>query len=349
MTSCSMPVRSAVIGLGAMGQRHARIYGELPNVELVGVADVDQCAVTRATRGRLTRGYTRYEELLEQERPEIVSVAVPTRLHFEVTQQLIERGIHVLVEKPIASTIDQAQRMIQAAEHAGVRLMVGHIERFNPAIIELKRRLDQAGVIFKVSALRAGPFPERIRDVGVVIDLATHDIDVMRFLLERPIERLYAETARRIHTAHEDLLVGTIAFAGGVIGSLDVNWLTPTKTRELSVVGSCGTFRANYLTQELTFYENGTMPVAWEDLATLRGASEGDVTRYAIERKEPLRAELEAFVATACESGPSPMPPEDAMETLGIAIGLIESACTGQSVWCADSTCAGYVPGPTGQ
>jgi UDP-N-acetylglucosamine 3-dehydrogenase len=168
----------------------------------------------------------------------------------------------------------------------------------------------------------------------VVVDLASHDIDAMRFLLGLPVERLYAETARRIHTAHEDLLVGTLRFAGGVIGSLDVNWLTPTKIRELMVVGSRGTFVANYLTQDLTFHENNDNSVTWQDLAALRGMSEGQAIRYAFERKEPLRAELEAFVAFVRDGGPCPASPEDATETLAIALGLIESAQTGRAVHC---------------
>src|SRR5690606_20141800 len=140
------------------------------------------------------------------------------------------------------------------------RLMVGHIERFNPAILELKRRIEQVGTIFQISARRVGPFPDRIRDVGVVVDLASHDIDAMNFILESPVETVYAQTAQRIHTSHEDMVLGTLRFANGTVGALDVNWLTPTKIRQLTVSGNRGTFVADYLSQDVAFYENGAVP-----------------------------------------------------------------------------------------
>ena len=150
----------------------------------------------RSPRPRMAERFVdTLDELFERERPDIVSVAVPTVLHHDVVMQAIEYGVHVLVEKPIASTVAEAERMIVAAERANVKLMVGHIERFNPAIIELKRLLDQVGTIFQIVARRVGPFPERIRDVGVTVDLASHDIDAMRFLLGESVERVYAETS----------------------------------------------------------------------------------------------------------------------------------------------------------
>ena len=321
-------IRAAVIGLGAIGRHHVRVYGEVAGVELAAVADVSEDVVARTVRNRHFAGFTDVEELVERARPTIATVAVPTSSHHDVVLQLVERGVHVLVEKPIATSVAEARSMIAAAARHDVRLMVGHIERFNPAIVELKRRIAQAGAIYHVSARRVGPFPDRIRDVGVVVDLASHDIDAMRFLLERPVERLYAETARRIHTAHEDMIVGSLRFAGGTIGSLDVNWLTPTKIRELSVVGQFGTFVANYLTQDLAFYENSAVDIAWDGLATLKGISEGNLTRYSFPRKEPLRAEIESFVEYVRDGGDCPASPEDATEALAIALDLIESART---------------------
>lgn len=324
-------LRAAVIGLGAMGRNHVRVYGEMPDIELVGVVDLSQAALDRATRGRTVTPFTDVDAMLDHARPDIVSVAVPTSLHREVAIQVISRGVHVLVEKPIAGTVEDASAMIAAARLAGVRLMVGHIERFNPAVRELKRRLEQAGTIFQTIARRVGPFPDRIRDVGVVVDLAAHDIDAMRFLLELPAERVYAETARRIHTEHEDMLLGTIRFSNGVVGCLDVNWLTPTKIRELTVVGSKGTFIANYLTQDLSFHENSAVSGDWADFGSLHGMNEGNAVRYAFPRQEPLRAELDAFVEFV-RGGECPASPEDATDTLAIALDLIASARAGAPV-----------------
>lgn len=325
------PLRAAVIGLGAMGRHHVRVYSELPDIDLVGVADVNPDTVVRVTRNRTIRGYTDIEQLIEREQPDVVTVAVPTSLHHDVVLQLLQRSIHVLVEKPIASSLKEACSMIQAASDSS-RLMIGHIERFNPATIELKRRLEQVGTIYQITARRVGPFPERIRDVGVVIDLATHDIDAMRFLLGRPVERLFAETGMRIHTAHEDMILGMLRFQGDIVGTLDVNWLTPTKIRELSVVGERGTFVANYLTQDLTFFENSALQPLWSELAALKGMGEGNVTRYTFPRKEPLRAEIEAFLEYVRNGGECPASPEDATETLAIALELIESARMGAPI-----------------
>ncbi|MCC6790182.1 MAG: Gfo/Idh/MocA family oxidoreductase [Thermomicrobiales bacterium] len=314
-----------------MGRHHVRVYGELSDVELVGIVDVSRAAAERVAKGRNIEPFTDIEEMLVKARPDIVSIAVPTSLHHDVALRAIEFGADILVEKPIARTIEEAQSLANAAERAGVRLMIGHIERFNPAVRELKRRIEQAGTIFQTMARRVGPFPDRIRDVGVVVDLAAHDIDAMRFLLNLPAERIYAETARRIHTDYEDMLFGTIRFANGVVGCLEVNWLTPTKIRELSVVGSRGTFIANYLTQELSFHENSAVSNEWVDFSSLQGVSEGNASRYSFPRQEPLRAELEAFVAYA-RGGECPVLPADATDTLAIALDLIHSAEVGMPV-----------------
>lgn len=328
----SARLRAAVIGLGAMGRHHVRVLGELPGVELVAVADMSEGAVRRITERSLFAGYTNIEDMLDTEKPDLVSIVVPTSVHLPVAMMAIERGIHCLVEKPIAGSTADAWTMIRGAQRAGVHLMVGHIERFNPAIIELKRRVDQVGTIFQASARRVGPFPPRIGDVGVVVDLATHDIDAMRYVLDDEIQQVYAQTARRLHTAHEDMVVGTMRFAGGTIGSLDVNWLTPTKVRELTVIGSHGTFAANYLTQELVFYENAGMEDTWNADSALQSMLEGHSTRYSFQRVEPLRSELEAFVESVRAGRPVPAPPEGAAQALEVALGLIESARTGQPI-----------------
>lgn len=320
------PLRAAVIGLGAMGQNHIRILRALSSVDLVAVADINVDALADATNGSPLRGYADSMSLFSNEEIDVVTVCVPTSMHHDVVLQAIDAGVHVLVEKPIAGTVQEAQAMMAASRRKNIRLMVGHIERFNPALIELRRRLSQAGIVYHVTARRIGPFPDRIRDVGVVTDLASHDIDAMRFLFSSPVRSLYAQTAQRIHSKHEDMVHGIIRFDDGVIGTLDVNWLSPMKIRELAVTGSNGTFVANYLSQDLWFYENGKADSQWSSLATLKGIGEGDVTKYSFIRKEPLRAEVEAFVDFVLHGGPNPASAEDGTETLSIAIELIESA-----------------------
>jgi UDP-N-acetylglucosamine 3-dehydrogenase len=318
-----------------MGRNHARVYAELGDVDLVAVADVDLSRAERVAALFGVRAYDDYVAMLDREKPSLVSVVVPTRGHLEVARAAIERGVHVLVEKPIASTLAEGQEMIRLSEQHGVRLSVGHIERFNPAIIELRRRLDdgQLGRVFKIHARRLGPFPPRIRDVGVVIDLATHDLDLMRCLVGSPVERIYAETERRIHTEHEDLLLGLLKFRGGTLGILDINWLTPTKIRELLVTGERGMFVANYLTQELYFYKNDQAEASWNPLDTLCGVSEGDMIKFRIERREPLKEELSAFVSAVAEAQTPSVTGWDGLQALALAQKLIESSQTRQLVW----------------
>jgi predicted dehydrogenase len=320
--------KAAVIGVGAMGRNHARVYDEMPDVELVGVVDPHPETVQEVARLRHVAAHTDFRAMLEQVQPDIVSVVVPTSLHYQVVLDALAAGCHVLVEKPIAQNLEQGRGMIARAAELGRVLAVGHIERYNPAIIELKRRLDdgQLGRVFQLRARRLGPFPARVRDVGVIVDLATHDLDIMRYLTGSEVRRLYAETEHEIHTAQEDLFSGLIRFDNGALGVLDINWLTPAKVRELSVTGQRGMFRANLLTQDLYFYENDEAHgLDWGHLSLLRGVSEGRMVRHQLQRVEPLRAELEAFAAAARGEEAQVVSGNDALIALGLAHALIEA------------------------
>lgn len=321
-------MKVAVIGVGSMGRNHARVYSELVEAELVAVSDADPKLARSVAEKFGARFYADYHELLETEKPEAVSIAVPTVLHEEVGIAALEAGAHVLMEKPIAATVEEGQHLIAKAQSVGRQLMVGHIIRFNPAIQTLKQKLSagELGRIFQVFCRRAGPFPARIRDVGVVVDLAPHDVDLMRFLTAADPVRVYAETERRIHTDHEDLLWGILRFADGITGSLEINWLTPTKVRETLVLGERGMFRVDDLTQDLYFYENAhAKDVQWATLQALKGVSEGSMTRYAIPRFEPLKAELQAFLKAIEDGKPTPVSGEDGLVALKISLALIES------------------------
>jgi predicted dehydrogenase len=314
-------LRAAVIGLGMMGANHARVLNELSGVDLVGVADTAPEAVRRATSGFTARGYADAAALLAAERPDLVVVAVPTSLHLPATLEALDAGAHVLVEKPIAADRTEAEQMIAAAERAGRILTVGHIERFNPAIRELSRRLNdgELGRVFQVRASRLGPFPARVRDVGVVVDLAPHDLDVMRYLLQSEPVRMYAETEQRIHTDHEDLFTGLIKFESGAIGLLEINWLTPTKVRKLTVTGERGMYEADYLTQDLVFYTNPDQ----------ERVTEGEMTRRTVQRREPLAVELAEFVAAIRAGGPPPVSPQDALIAMLLARAMVDAATRG--------------------
>jgi UDP-N-acetylglucosamine 3-dehydrogenase len=318
-------LRAGVIGLGTMGRNHVRVWNEaIGGVELVAVTDPRGEAVRLMTEGRSLRGYAEVTTMLAEEELDLVSVVAPTSMHHQLTLAALHAGAHVLVEKPISATRAEAEAMIAAAAASSRMLTVGHIERFNPAIVELRRRLQagELGRIFQVRATRLGPFPERIRDVGVVVDLAPHDLDVMRFLLGSDPVRVYAETEQRIHTDHEDLFVGVLKFANGAVGLLDINWLTPTKQRTLTVTGQGGMYTADYLAQDLVFHPN---PAAGS-------VAEGRSETRAIARREPLVVELEAFAAAVRRGGPPPVDPREALIALQLARALVEAANTGTAL-----------------
>jgi UDP-N-acetylglucosamine 3-dehydrogenase len=332
-----MTVKTAVIGVGIMGRNHARVDWEIPDVRLVGVADRNQATVETIAERYNTRPYSDYRRLLDEQQPDMVTIAVPTSCHLEVALEVIQRGIHLLIEKPIAFTVEEARTIIAEAKKAAVHLMVGHIERFNPAVIALKEHLAtrEIGHVFQVDARRQGPFPERINDVGVVVDLAVHDLDIMRYVTQAEITRVYAETEKGIHSPKEDLLSGVVRLSDGTIGTLLINWITPTKIREFYATGEGGMFKVDYLTQDLYFYENGKANgLEWDTLRVLRGVSEGKMVRFHIEKREPLRAEHEAFLAAVRGETPVPVTGEDGLRALALAQAVVSSGIEHQLTMC---------------
>lgn len=324
------PLNAAVIGLGSMGLNHTRVYREIDGVALVAVADTDPSRLQLVSG---PRRYDDYRRLLAEENVDLLSVCVPTRLHHEVALAAIEKGVSTLIEKPIAADLEEGRNIAFAAQKAGTPLMIGHVERFNPAVLELRRRLQRGelGRVFQVYARRTGPFPKRIRDVGVVLDLAPHDIDVMRFLLGSDVERLYAETEQRISTEHEDMLCGLLRFENGVVGLLDVNWLTPVKVRQIAVLGEKGLFTLDYLKQELRFFAG---KAELREDAPPPGIEDAEAEMIAVERREPLRVELEAFAEAVRKREPPPVGPNEGLAALDIAYRLVESARTHRPVDC---------------
>jgi UDP-N-acetylglucosamine 3-dehydrogenase len=320
-------LKAAVIGVGNMGRNHARVYREMEGVELVAVSDANPQTASKVGHNNNVAFYTDPMKMIEECKPDLVSLAVPTVLHVPVATQLMNKGIHVLVEKPVASSVESAQELIELAKKKGVVLAVGHIERFNPAIMELRRRLREgmAGRVYKIQTRRLSPYPSRIQDAGVVLDLASHDIDLMRYLMDEPITRLYGETLQSINSDREDQFNGLMRFQSGAVGVLDVNWITPTKIRRLSVTGSRGMFDCDLLSQELFFYENEVAPSQWDQLSILRGVSEGNVLGIRLQRHEPLAAELNDFVSAVRDSRPPTVTGQDGLETLKLALDFVKS------------------------
>jgi predicted dehydrogenase len=319
-------LRVGVIGVGAMGAHHVRVYGELDGAQLVAIADSSQARLAEIAQPDSVRGYADYREMLAEERLDAVSIAVPTRQHIEVARACVEQGIPVLVEKPLAASLDECLRLNEAALSADVPLMVGHIERFNPGVVELKKRIEQgeAGSLVQIEARRVGPFFPRERDVGVVQDLATHDIDVLRHLVACDIDRVRAETRSGIRSPYEDALSAVLRFEDGTIGTLDVNWLSPVKDRELRVLGERGLFKLDYLTQQLTFYptavDAGVSPVSDRGI------------KIDVNTQEPLRVELDAFLRVVRGEDAPRVGADDAIAAMRVVEALVESAQRGEAL-----------------
>lgn len=325
-------LRAAVVGAGQMGRFHARVVNESDDLELVALVDPDEAGQRTAELSR-TRWLRSLDELLDGEAPDLAIVTVPTARHASVGVRLIEAGVPLLVEKPIAEHVEDALLLIEAARSGEVPLAIGHVERFNPAVHELQRRLDEEalGRVFQVHTRRLSPFPARVGDTGVAHDLATHDLDLMCELAGTPL-RISAELDRRAHRTREDLLAAILRFDSGVIGLMEVNWLTPTKVRQLTVTGERGMFVVDYLNQHLTLYENAQASEAWQSLDLFDGVTEGNVTRFAIARFEPLRAQLDSFLQAVRGEEAVTVTGEDGLRALRLALAAVEAGAGGRTV-----------------
>ncbi len=321
-------LRVGLVGLGMMGRNHLRVVSTHPETVLVAVADLDPAALEAATAQTGATGYADPLAMIREADVEAIVIAAPTTAHVPLALAAIERGLPVLVEKPLAATHAEALEIVAAGRANGVAVQVGHVERYNPAVLKLGELL-RAGWLTNVYAIvsrRAGPFPARIRDVGVTVDLATHDADMLSWIArERPV-RAYAELAQRKHATHEDLLFGLLHFPSGATGMLDVNWLTPAKRRQLTVIGEEGMFELDYLTQRLTFTKSDLAHP--QLIAGYAPTFSGDVLDIEVETHEPLKAQLDAFVR-AVRTGERPyVDGEDGAWAVRIATALLEAAST---------------------
>ena len=283
-------MRVGVIGLGSMGANHARVLDELG--VLAAVCDSDKLAPCRTSVKR----YTTIEGMLKNQNLDAVTIAVPTSLHCMVGSTVLKAGIPALIEKPLASTVAEARLLVEVAKAAGVFLSVGLIERHNPAVIELKKRWGQLGDVSQMIIRRMGPFPSRVEDSGVILDLSVHDFDLIRFLTGSTIEFMAGLSSRSIHATREDAVSCVGMTKNGILTTIMENWTTPTKIRDITVHGAEGMFHVDLLMQDITFYANNYGPASWEAVSIFRGVSEGDRTQYKIDRREPLKQEISAFL-----------------------------------------------------
>jgi predicted dehydrogenase len=323
-------LRAGLLGVGMMGRHHARVLRELPGVDLVAIADpggdphgvAGDLAILPDVEAMIAAGV------------DIAVVAIPTRFHYDAAMKLAEAGVHTLVEKPIAQTVEQGREMTEAFAARGLVGAVGHIERFNPALQELRRRIaaGDVGEVYQIATRRQGPFPSRIADVGVVKDLGSHDVDLTAWVAQSGYAAISAQTLHKSGREYEDMVLATGRLRNGVLVSHVVNWLSPMKERVTIVTGEFGAFVADTSTGDLTFFRNGTVATEWEAVSAFRGVSEGDMTRFAIAKREPLRLEHEAFRDAVLGERFDVVTMEEGLRTLEVVEGVIRSAATGDAV-----------------
>jgi UDP-N-acetylglucosamine 3-dehydrogenase len=280
-------LRAGVIGVGSMGELHARVYYELENIELTAVADTSPTAAKAISTRFGCKAYKDYKKLIENENLDIVSIVVPTELHKKISIDTMDAGIHTLVEKPISDNLDDAREIINAAKENGVKLAVGHIERFNPAVVELKRivAVGRLGKISSVLAKRVGYFPETPLDINVLIEVGVHDIDIFNYILDKLPTVVYACGGKATKGKFREDYANVLLDYNGVSALLEVNWITPLKIRRLEVTGSKAFANLDYISQDLFVHQRDY-------------SSDGikTITEHVhIKKREPLKLELRHF------------------------------------------------------
>jgi predicted dehydrogenase len=323
-------LRVGLVGIGMMGRNHARVLNAIDDVELVSVADPAGDQDGMAGDAVVVASVA---EMIEQG-IEAAIVAVPTAFHLQAGLELADAGIHTMIEKPLAADSAESEQLVETFERAKLINAVGHIERYNPALRALRTRLANGdlGDIYQVATRRQGPFPNRISDVGVVKDLATHDIDLTAWVIQSPYAMVSALTAHKSGREHEDLISITARMVDGTVANHLVNWLSPLKERVTVVTGEKGAFIADTLLGDLTFHENGIVATEWEHVRTFRGVTEGNSTRFAIAKPEPLRVQLECFRDAVLGRSSDVVTMREGLATVAVADACITSAREGRAV-----------------
>lgn len=296
-------LKVGVVGLGWMGRVHLRNYFEMPYVECVGAVDVDQEKLDDVNKQFGVAGFQNIEELLEHDL-DAISVCVPTSLHHSVGKKIIENNINLIIEKPLAATVAEGEELVNLAEKNGLSLMVGHVERFNPAVQRVKSLMSNGVGPISIQIERVGPYPPRIQDVGVIKDLASHDIDLLRFLSGSDFKKIYAVTTTT-RGKHEDNALITAEMENGILCNINTNWVTPYKSRQIHVAANTKYIEANLITQEVReFSEFSTYDQSYS------------VREWPLVFREPVKEELNQFLDAVRNNTEVPITGRDGLEVL---------------------------------
>ncbi len=315
-------MRVGVIGVGSMGLNHVRVLSEISQV--VGIADPNVQIGSSVSNKYSVSYFIDYHDLFK-EKLDAVVVASPTYSHAEIVAAALEKDLHVLVEKPICSTSEEAKKLVNMAEEKGLVLAVGHIERHNPVVGFAKRALDagEYGQLITIATRRVSSLPDRVKDVGVILDLGIHDIDIMRFLVGSPVRTVYTLGGRQRHEKFEDHANILMDFENGVNGFVEVNWLTPMKVRRLSLTCLENFVEIDYTNQSLTISSSALMQFDPSNL--YQAPFEYDIRAVSLQKREPLKLELEDFLSAIKEKRKPLVDGRDAVETLHVSEAAVRS------------------------
>ena len=271
------PKKVALIGLGSMGRNHYRILKSIPGFKLVALCDVVKNGDYKEPF------YTNVDNMLQNEDIDACVIVVPTFLHKEVAIKCLKNGKDIFIEKPVASTVEEANDILKVAEEAKAKVAIGYIERFNPVVSALKDEIKNQE-IYSIGITRVGPFPPRIADVGILTDLSVHDIDLIRFITQREIVKTNIYRSRKIHNHHEDNAMLSFKLEHDIVASITTNWLTPFRKRTIEVATKESYFEADLMAQDLTEYSEYQKNNSYV------------IRKCIVKKEEPLLREQQAFL-----------------------------------------------------
>jgi predicted dehydrogenase len=317
MRKKNRPIRAGVVGVGQMGRYHVGVLAELPQVELVGIVDVDPSKIQHLADTYNTAALTDYRELLGE--VDVVSVAVPTAFHYEIARQFLDGGVHVLIEKPIAPTLEEAQELFEVAERRGVMLHVGHVERFNGAVQELRNIVRDPILI---ECRRMGPFQARVQEDGVVLDLMIHDLDIVLNLVGSRVQHMSA-AGSAVFSDVEDVANVQLWFHNGCIATITASRATQEKIRTLAITQREEYVLLNYTDQDIRIYRQGASEHRL-GRGELRYKQEALIERIFVHKDNPLKLEIRHLLDCVTRQAPRMVSPEDELYSLQVTLEIIE-------------------------
>lgn len=293
-------IRCAVIGVGNMGKNHTRIYSEITNVTLAAISDTNEHLGISIAKQYNIRFYKDFKEMIAKEELDVVSVCVPTKLHFKIASYILEKKINLLLEKPITSKINDAKTLLKIASNNDVKFLVGHIERYNPAVKKVKEIIKRGdlGRIIAITARRLGGFPTQITDVDIAVDLAIHDIDISNYLLDELPQKVIVNRQRNHLEGRADSVEFFLKYKNAS-SYIQANWISPVKVRKVNITGTEGYLEMDYITQKVEFYKSNynkfiRASANYSDYILL--FSKPDIINISIDSNEPLKEELLYFI-----------------------------------------------------